>query len=137
MLFSVEQAKAICEHAKDADRPVSGIYCMKNRELAIWRIQDTDLFLGGLGFMAVSVKVLNERVKTVPLFKWKDLTAYTWTVAGPRDGIWVAEDRYFCELFGGVRIAPIIVGHMKSIPMAPDRDAMERILGELAAEGVV
>jgi len=137
MVFSVEQVQAICAQAKDSDHPVSGIYCMKNRELAIWQIEDTNLFLGGLGFMAVSVKLLDEKAKTVPQFKWKDLTAHAWTVAGPRDGVWVQEDRYFCEVFGGVYVAPIIVGHIKHVPMAPSRDAIERILGEFAASGVV
>lgn len=136
MVFNVEQVKQIAEHAYGADHPVSGIYIMKNRDLVVWRIPDTKLFVGGMGFMAVSVKLLNERVKTLKKFTWKDSWAYEFCVAGPVDGVWRQEDKCFCEVFGGVELAPIIVAHMKVMPMMPDRPSMERILRELFDEGV-
>ena len=137
MVFSVEQVEKIAAHALEAPCPVSGIYVMKNRELAIWRIEESDRFVAGLGFIAASVKVLNEKAKELPTFRWKDTEATLWTKAGPDEGIWGQEDIYFCKQFGGVEIAPIIVGHLKTIPMAPSRDAVERILGELDTEEVI
>ena len=47
---------------------------------------------------------------------------------------WLSEDYWFCEMFGGVILAPIAVAHLKEMPITPDQHTLDSIVALDAKE---
>lgn len=126
MVFTPEQAQHLVDQARDTGDPVSAMYATLNQTLAASRIKVPDgaepLWVAGLGLLAIPharLLDLQGRSRTFSLReKDQPITEYTWSACDGSN--WYSEDYTLCRRFGGVRLAPVPVGHLKVIPLYPD-----------------
>lgn len=135
MVFSLEQAAAICTYVVEKGVPASGVYSTAIGEIAASsELSPTPgKWLAGFGFLAIPRAVLIAMAERSPRFKWKnDQELYCFTDSALHqlhDGVtrWVGEDYWFCYQLGGVDLLPIDVGHLKTIPLYASEETLKAI----------
>jgi len=133
MLFTVEQAQELIDHARTTGVPASAMYATTAGTLAATRAKVADpserpRWYTGLGLMAVPAWRLLELALRSERFKiWDDREhiGFTWSKA--EGGEYWSEDYTLCKRFGGVHLLPIGVGHLKTIPIYPDETTITAI----------
>lgn len=130
MVFSAVDAQRLCDAARLARHPTSARYCTRSGATAgtklepgkngapLTAIQERWAF--GLGFMAIPRVSLERVAPTLP--RVAELRMWAQNGAHPLwPGKWISEDIWFCTHFGGVELAPIDVGHLKTVVLYPGR----------------
>ncbi len=140
MVFDVGAAAKLVGFARRTGKVYSGAYATKDGKLAAtrfdWDGRRTDgLWMVGLGFCAL------------PFGKLEALAQTLGTVLGPQGKLivpfcqsavvvpehdqkprWCSEDYWLCRSLGGVLLAPYVAaGHLKSVPLWPDDETLERL----------
>jgi len=134
MVFSVEQAAALCVYVAEKGVAASAVYSTSIGEVAA----NSELsptagkWLAGFGFLAVPRAALFAMAERVPKFQWKngqDLYCFTDSALHEIQGVtrWVGEDYWFCYQLGGVDLLPIAVGHLKTIPLFASDETLQKI----------
>ncbi len=130
MAFSLEQAQALVDHARETGVGASAMYATMLGTLAATRLEtlsERQRWLVGLGLVALPLTAVQEVAKRSERFKshGQDIVEFCWTAA--LNGAWFAEDYTLCRRLGGVHLLPIGVGHLKVIPVYPDENTIELI----------
>jgi len=142
MVFTPQQADALCEIAIATVRPVSGIYSTADGRIAAMQLIPADgnssdqLYVTGLGFLAIPAPHLH-LLAAQSERTWhagKTLVAFTWSAPADSEeraryknfGMWISEDYRLVSRLGGARLAKIGIGHQKTVPLYPDEETIER-----------
>lgn len=151
MVFTQGDAHYVLEAAIALNHPVSALYSLISREAAASLIRNVPLqippespyagevwvhnrWLVGFGFCSVSRKSLEALALSshrAILSKEENLhvTEFTWTGSEIENGerYWYSEDTRLCNRMGGFILAPLGVGHIKSLTLRPDPPALEKV----------
>lgn len=131
MVFSREQALELLTITKVVGHPTSGVYSTSEGRLAAQPWSDLPKrWLAGFGFMAVPIAKMREVEESLPLLQEGDHQIRMWCGSGEnpkRPGIWCIDDYWFCLHFDGVRLSPIGVGHIKTVPLYPSDETLKLI----------
>lgn len=134
MLFTRAQAQALVDEARASQVPCAAMYATTMGTLAAVRVHvegaTEQRWLAGLGLLALPVKsllILEEHSRTFKLQEEERHTEFTWSAVDDADGNWYSEDYTFCRRLGGVRLLPIGIGHLKTIPLYPDDTTIEAV----------
>ena len=121
-----EVAQGVVDKARELGKPCAAAYATRTSKLAAQRWKD-NLWLSGLGCMAIPVSMLFELEQRCESFEMmgKVLTAFTWS--GPDRGRWVSEDYRLSIQLGGVHLLPLPAGHVKKATLLPDDETLEKI----------
>lgn len=128
IVFGLPAALAVTTYARKTGRPASGCYALADGELGYERLPN-GRYLSGLGFLAVPVVALASVATLASVFEGDDgQTFWEFTTSASAvsdDGRrrWVSEDFRFTRSLGGVDLLPVVVGHLKSKVVLPDRAA--------------
>lgn len=133
MVFDRETVESLIEYATELDHPTSALYVMQSGRPALsCQHSDPDwkkcLWYTGLGMMAVPAHSLlklaagSEKLAT----DMGQIHAFTWS--SPHEGKWSSEDYTFCRRLGGVRLAPLRVGHIKPTTLWPDQKLIDDLI---------
>lgn len=130
MVFHVEDAEALVGASRESGDLVSGIYGTSKASAALtkWR---NGRWLTGMGFMAVPVARLREKEHELPMLADNNPPVTAWAQSGLHPaygGRWTCEDYWFCLHWDGVRVAPVGVGHLKTIAIWPDEESIAAIV---------
>jgi len=128
MEVPVETAQALMDKARELGRACSAVYATLTAHVAAarWR-EHTDLWLVGLGCVAIPRALLLELEQRSELFEvdGRSYRAFTW--CGPEKGGWIAEDFRLSINLGGVHLCPLAVGHIKKGALWPDDETLEQL----------
>lgn len=139
MIFSVEQARALVEHARATGRPCSAAYVVNDGRLAAHHVGG-GLWWTGLGMLAIPALALEAVANTLPRF-WEheqEWIEFTYSKSEPdtdKPGRrkWVPEDYRLCANLGGVALLPLCVGHIKKRALFPNAETLpafiEKVIG--------
>lgn len=135
MVFSVDQAAALCTYVAEKGVPASAVYSTAIGEIAASSsLSPTPgKWLTGFGFLGVPRAVLFALAERVPKFKWKngeELYCFTDSALHElHDGVtrWIGEDYWFCYQLGGIDLLPIDVGHLKTVPLFASEETLQAI----------
>ncbi len=131
MIFSLTDAEELADHARSHKVPASAMYATTMGTLAACRLYtapgERQRWVVGLGLLAIPAAALLElEQRSEPFdFMSTERRGFTWSHAAHR-AYW-SEDFTLCRRLGGVHLLPIGIGHMKTIPIYPDADTIERI----------
>lgn len=130
MVFSASDAERLVSIARASGHPTSARYCTRSGATAgtplapgqggasLVTLRERWAF--GLGFMAIPRAALERVAPTLP--RVAELRMWAQNGAHPAwPGKWISEDIWFCTHFGGVELAPIDVGHLKTVVLYPGR----------------
>lgn len=130
MVFSPSDAQRLVDIARNNGHPTSARYCTRSGATAGTKLAPgeagaslvavRDRWAFGLGFMAIPRASLERIAPTLP--RVAELRMWAQNGAHPLwPGKWISEDIWFCTHFGGVELAPIDVGHLKTVALYPGR----------------
>lgn len=131
MLFGPDDAARLVAEARASGHPTSARYLMQGGT-PCWKEVPSVLALPrpryhtGLGFVAIPRAALEAVAeKLSPVYGVRP-----WCVAGPseRYGAWVGEDIMVCDVFGGVDLSAVEVGHLKQVALYPSASGGVRIV---------
>ncbi len=124
MVFTVDQAQELVNYTRAHAMPASAMYATAHGMLAAHRLKtpvgEKQLWLTGLGLLAIPSWRLLELEKVSERFHLKEKTHVAFTSSSVRDGRWFSEDYEFTTRLGGVHLLPMAAGHLKTIPIYPD-----------------
>lgn len=139
VMFRMRDADEVCDLAEASQRPVSGVYSTARGTVAATRLlddKDENLYLTGLGFLAIPARVLHElqRQSKRGLHMGEEMVVFTWSAPASTDesrtemgtGAWLSEDYRLTMRLGGARIAQVGIGHLKRVPLYPDGESLAR-----------
>jgi hypothetical protein len=141
IVFTLQDAERICAMACDTGQAVSAIYPTADGRMAAMRLKpkhaETEpMFLTGLGFLAIPANCFHELVEDSEqtTHAGKQLVVFTWTAPANWDerqsyentSMWLSEDYRLTLRLGGVLLAKLGVGHLKEVPLYPDKETLER-----------
>ncbi len=137
MEFSLESACALAQFAREKQRPASALYVGINRRACAcrWKLdgEGKQLYLVGLGLLAIPVPLLFEVEQVSPRFKFgtaegeKFGELVEFCTSGNREGLWLSEDFSLCERLGGVYLPGVEAGHRKTISIWPSATTLEEL----------
>lgn len=131
MLFSPNEAHAVTDRARLTGVATSAMYATLLTTIAGVRMgkdkSGEDRWLTGLGFIAIPRELLLWLESQSELFHYykQPFREFTWACAD--SGVWMAEDLRLTQRLGGVHLLPVVVGHLKTIPIYPDPLMVELI----------
>lgn len=132
IVFPPEAARELVSRSRVSGELTSAIYVNRDGAVAARPLRSLVVvpgktrWLAGMGCLAVPVAQLKRVADQLPrvgeLREWCQTGAH-------RDfpGEWLGEDFWFCAHFGGAELAPIPVGHLKTIPLWPDERTVQQI----------
>ena len=126
MVIAGETAQIVVEQSRRLQIPCSAAYTTVNAMLAAERLP-TGLWLAGLGCLAIPRAVLLDLEQRSESFENSGVVYSAFTWCGPENGKWIAEDFRLCRRLGGVKLLPVMVGHVKKWELWPDDEAMAGI----------
>lgn len=149
MIGGLDVFEKLIEFARVSQQVTSAAYATQSGHLAACRFRvdgepqkddgGNSLWLTGAGALAIPrARLLFLRTQCarfriyMPSGELRDCVEFT--ASGARDGEWFAEDYELCRRFGGVRLAPLAVGHMKKTTFWPDEHTLETISKDGAFE---
>ena len=149
IVFTLQDAERICAMACDTGQAVSAIYSTSDGKLPAMQLKPKyseaeTMFLTGLGFLAIPANCFHELAydseKTT--HEGRELIVFTWTAPANWDerqshenlSMWISEDYRLTLRLGGVLLAKLGVGHLKQVPLYPDKETIERFGGRSAIE---
>lgn len=132
MEFKPEAAKELFSHSERLDRAVSAIYVLKNgRPAAVLQTKsgqwEKSRWRVGLGMIVIPISILQDLAAKSSVVSAGEYIVNALTWSGPEGGEWVSEDHRLCDRLGGVVLAPIKVGHVKSVPLYPPDSILDVI----------
>lgn len=140
MVFDVAAAAKLVGFARRTGNVYSGAYATKDGKLAAtrfdWDGRRTDgLWMVGLGFCALpfgKLEALAQKLGTVIGPQGKQIVPFCQSAvvvpAHDQKARWCSEDYWLCRALGGVLLAPYVAaGHLKSVPLWPDDETLERL----------
>jgi len=130
MVFTAGDAKRLVDIARGSGHPTTARYCtrsgatagtpLKPGEGGASLVAVRERWAFGLGFMAIPRASLEKVAPSLP--RVAELRMWAQNGAHPLwPGKWISEDIWFCTHFGGVEMAPIDVGHLKTVVLYPGR----------------
>jgi hypothetical protein len=137
MEVPAETAQALADKARELGRACSAVYATLNAKVAAARWADhPDLWLVGLGCVAIPRALLLELEERSESFEFngRSYRAFTW--CGPEKGGWIAEDFRLSINLGGVHLCPLAVGHIKKGALWPDDETLEQLTGARSFEPI-
>lgn len=140
MVFDIAAAAKLVGFARRTGKVHSGAYATKDGKLAAtrfdWDGRRTDgLWMVGLGFCALpfgKLEALAQKLGTVIGPQGKQIVPFCQSAvvvpAHDQKARWCSEDYWLCRALGGVLLAPYVAaGHLKSVPLWPDDETLERL----------
>jgi len=127
MVFTPQIAEAVLQEAHEAGRAVSARYMVGDvmRPKMACSNMGNGRYLTGLGFLAVPIEQMRERVARAEMVKWGDKLIPAITASGPAGPQWVSEDYEFTVGLGGVLLSKHEVGHVKPVTLVPSQFKLE------------
>lgn len=130
MVFSVDDAEALVAASRESGDLVSGIYGTSKASAALTK-WNSGRWLTGMGFLAVPVARMREKQAALPVLADNNPPVTAWAQSGLHPaygGRWTCEDYWFCLHWDGVLVAPVGVGHLKTIAIWPDDESIAGIV---------
>lgn len=133
MVFSEQAASEVVVASRLSGTPTSGCYALADGRVPFEELTGSGRYMTGLGFLAIPVKNLTRLVSRSLVFTADDgakIIEFTKSASAPRkDGSfrWLPEDYYLTQRLGGVDLAPVVVGHLKTMPVLPTADAIRAL----------
>ncbi len=113
----VEQLVAM---SRKLSRPCSMTYTTGDGSLCHAKIEGSNLWLSGLGVLAIPRAMILELRKESAVFINGTRRAVAFTEARMRGRVWSSEDYTLTNRLGGVVLVPIRAGHLKVQSMHPN-----------------
>ncbi len=132
MLFELDQVKELLAHVRTTGISASAMYATAFSTIAATRLREPEngepqRWVTGLGLLAIPAAALLELEQNSETFPLKNgrHTAFTWSAI--HEGFWYSEDYTLTRRLGGVHVLPMAVGHLKTIPIYPDKESVALI----------
>ena len=130
MVFSVEDAQALADHARAECYAASAMYVTAAGALAAYRLEapgERPRWLTGLGLLAIpSCSLLALRAES-ETFAAPGGEKFGFTQSGVDSGQYLSEDFTLCKRLGGVDLLPVAIGHVKPLAVYPDDDTVAAV----------
>ncbi len=134
IVFEVEQLAQLVELAKKHDRPVAAAY---PNEEGVFQCMPLGAgrFATGLGCVVFPWRVLEEYAQTVERVPWANgASVWAFCQEGPAshpvtgERHWVFDDYWLAYALGGFVLAPVVVRHVKKVPLGFPVEELARLL---------
>jgi len=128
-------------YARKTGRPASAAYGTQHGKFCATKLDwnpNSQRWMTGLGCCAIPRAVLKGYAETLPVVLGPDdskLLPFTQSrYVNDHAGAlrWCSEDYWFCRAIGGVDLLPLPVQHLKVVPIIPDAESVNEIIGEPA-----
>lgn len=133
IVFGPDDAAQLVAKARELNAPVSAVYTNIQGFVCAKRMNN-DMYLTGLGFMALPVEALVELSERLEACEGPEGPIFPFCTSGPAlergKRIWESDDFSFCRRLGGVGLMPLAVGHCKNVPLYPDEDTIKRVAND-------
>ena len=129
MVFDAGTAQLLVDRAEQSEHPVSAMYSTPVSLAHSERPEGR--WFSGLGFMAVRVDKLKQYASRLPLLKAinrEPAFPFCQCRPHPRRETWLSEDYWFCDQMDGVMLAPLVVKHLKKVPVYPDQETVNAVM---------
>ncbi len=151
MVFDAVQAEVLCSQARETRQPVSAIYATKRATIAATMLCDGTprYYMTGLGFIAIPIHKLHNLKRCSYTFRHdgNEYVEFCWTGVAEHHikdadllpptmkGHWLSEDYCLTARFGGARLSRMGVGHVKKVPLYPDKLSVRRYGDQIPIDG--
>jgi hypothetical protein len=140
MIVPRNVSRQLVAWAHELGHPVSAVYLTESKAAAAFRYRDGEdwraaRWVTGLGALAIPLMRLRELAEKSSFLKGsaerEDIFAFCWSGPGVLrpDGPleWLSEDYCLTGRLGGVLLAPVAVGHIKTAALWPDDTTLQRV----------